>query len=133
MKAETRLFGVLIPFFALMAVIYAYFTDFGEWVGIVGLVLTASLCAFVAFYLWLTARKLDLRPEDNLEGEIAEQAGDYGFFSPHSWWPLWLGLSSAALFLGVAVGWWMVIVAAPFAAYATVGWTFQYFRGENAV
>jgi hypothetical protein len=74
-----------------------------------------------------------VRPEYNLHGEIAEQAGDYGFFSPHSWWPLWLGMSAAVLFLGVAIGWWLFIIAAPFAAVATVGWTFEYFRGENAV
>ncbi len=133
MKAETRLFGILVPFFVLMAVIYAYFTDFGEWVGIVGITLTAALCSFVAFYLWLTARKIDPRPEDSLHGEIAEQSGDYGFFSPHSWWPLWLGMAAAVLFLGVAIGWWLFIIAAPFAAIATVGWTFEYFHGEKAV
>lgn len=133
MKTERNLFAILIPFFVVMAAVYAYFTDLGEWVGIVGLALTACLCAFVAFYLWLTARKIDERPEDRLDGEIAEQAGDYGFFSPHSWWPLWLGMASALLFLGVAVGWWLFIIAAPFAALATVGWTFEYFRGEHAV
>ncbi len=133
MKAETRLFAILIPFFLVVGVIYGYFTEFSEWVGFTALLLTGALCAFVAFYLWLTARKLDVRPEDNLHGEIAEQAGDFGFFSPHSWWPLWLALTAAALFLGVAVGWWMFVIAAPFAAYATVGWTFEYFRGENAV
>jgi hypothetical protein len=133
MNVEIKLFGLLIPFFALMTVIYAWFTSGTEWVGIVGLALTGGLCAFVAFYLWLTARKLDERPEDKLDGEIAEQAGDYGFFSPHSWWPLWLGLASAALFLGVAVGWWLFIIAAPFAALATLGWTFEYFHGEKAV
>ncbi|MGB5953750.1 MAG: cytochrome c oxidase subunit 4 [Ornithinimicrobium sp.] len=133
MQAETKLFAILIPFFVVMSVIYAYFTGLGEWVGIVGLVLTACLCGFVAFYLWLTARKIDERPEDRLDGEIAEASGDYGFFSPHSWWPLWLGLASAVLFLGVAVGWWLFIIAAPFAIWATIGWTFQYFRGEHAV
>lgn len=133
MKAETKLFAVLIPFFVVLAVIYAYFTGGKEWVGIVGITLTAALCGFIAFYLWMTSRKLDERPEDRLDGEIAEQAGDYGFFSPHSWWPLWLGLSCAALFLGVAIGWWMVIISAPLVALATVGWTFEYFRGEKAV
>lgn len=33
----------------------------------------------------------------------------------------------------VAIGWWMVIIAAPFVALAPVGWTFEYFRGQNAV
>lgn len=133
MRGEIKLFGLLVPFFVVVTAIYAYFTDWQEWVGIVGLALTTALVGFIAGYLWLTARKLDPRPDDNPHGEIEEAAGDYGFFSPHSWWPLWLGLSSAVLFLGVAIGWWMVIIAAPFAAIATVGWTFEYFRGEKAV
>ncbi len=104
MKVEMKLFGILIPFFVVMTLVYAWATAGTELVGIVGLALTGALCAFIAFYLWLTARRLDVRPEDRLDGEIAEQAGDFGFFSPHSWWPLWLGLASATLFLGIAVG-----------------------------
>lgn len=133
MKVEIKLFTILIPFFVLMAVVYGYFTNGREAVGLVGFILTAALCGLIAFYLALTARKLDERPEDRLDGEIADQAGDYGFFSPHSWWPLWLGMASAVLFLGAAVGWWLAVIAAPFAAIAVVGWTFEYFRGERAV
>ncbi|MGI8949174.1 MAG: cytochrome c oxidase subunit 4 [Ornithinimicrobium sp.] len=133
MKSEARLFGFLVPFCIMAAMAYTYFTGGKEWVGIVGITLVAALSGFIAFYLWLVSRKLDPRPEDRLDGEIAEQAGDYGFFSPYSWWPLWLGLSCAALFLGVAIGWWMVIISAPLVALATVGWTFEYFRGEKAV
>lgn len=133
MRVEIKIFAYLVPFFLIAVGIYAYFTRWDEWVGIVGLALTAMLCAFIAGYLVLTARKLDARPEDNPMGEIEDQAGDYGFFSPHSWWPLWLGAASAAIFLGVAVGWWLVIIAVPFAAIAVVGWTFEYFRGDEAI
>lgn len=137
MKAEFRLFAYLVPFFVLLTGIYYWATltaEHGvEWVGVVALGLTGALCLFIAAYLKLTASKLDERPEDKLEGEIAEQAGGYGFFSPHSWWPLWLGLSAAILFMAVAVGWWLFAIAAPFAALAVVGWTFEYFVGEKAV
>ncbi len=137
MKIETKLFAYLVPFFVLMTVVYAFFTSIGvhgtEWVGIVGLALTALLCTFIAFYLWHTGSKLDLRPDDNPDGEIADQAGEYGFFSPHSWWPLALGAGAAFVFLGVAVGWWMVIIGVPFAGLALVGWVFEYFRGEHAI
>jgi hypothetical protein len=37
------------------------------------------------------------------------------------------------VFLGAAIGWWLVMIAAPFMALATVGWTFEYFRGDKAV
>lgn len=137
MKVEAKLFGLLVPFFAVVGAIYAWFTYHGmhgtEWVGVVGLALTAMLCAFLAFYLWHTGRRLDLRPDDNPDGEIAEQAGEYGFFSPHSWWPMALGLSCALIFLGVAIGWWLVFIGLPFAALALVGWTFEYFHGDHAI
>jgi hypothetical protein len=133
MKVESRLFTYLVIYFVVVAVIYAVVTDFGEWVGIVGLFLTAAMTGFVAWFFWLSGRNVDPRPEDNLEGEIADQTGDYGHFAPYSWWPLWLGLSTSVLVLGVAVGWWLVVVAFPFVAVAVVGWTFEYFRGARAI
>lgn len=133
MKTEYKLFGLLAIFFGVVTPIYAWFTDFREWVGIVALLLTFFMVAWLFFYLRMTGRSLDLRPDDNPEGEIADQAGDYGFFSPHSWMPFWLALGAAVMFLGVAVGWWLVIIAAPFTAVALVGWVYEYFRGEHAV
>lgn len=133
MRTEIKLWGILVPFFLVLTPIYGYFTGWNEWVGLTGLALSTIFPAFIAVYLWMTARKLDPRPDDNPYGEIAEQEGPYGFFSPYSWWPLWLGMASALIFLGVAIGWWLVIIAAPFAAIATVGWTFEYFKGEKAV
>ena len=133
MRTEVKVFAVLVPFFAVMTVIYAYFTDLGEWVGIIGLLLTMLFSAWIAAYLWLAGRKTDARPEDNLDGEIAEAAGDYGHFAPYSWWPLWLGLSVSAVALGLVVGWWLFICAAPFLVVCVLGWTFEFFRGEKAV
>lgn len=133
MKTETKVFFVLAPFFLVMTVIYGYFTRMSEWVGIIGLFLTALFSLWIAGYLWMAGRKTDLRPEDNLDGEIADLSGDYGHFAPYSWWPLWLGLAISVAVLGVAVGWWLVIVAAPFLVLAILGWTFEFFRGEKAV
>ena len=72
----------------------------------------------IAFYLWATGRRLPERPEDNPGGEIAEFEGEYGFFSPHSWWPLPLAAAAAVCFLGIAVGWWMFIIGAAFGVVA---------------
>lgn len=133
MKSEVKVFAALGPFFALMTVIYAYFTHFSEWVGIIGLFLTMLFSIWISTYLWLTGRKTDPRPEDDLEGEISDAAGDYGHFAPYSWWPLWLGLSISLAALGLGVGWWLVIVAAPFLVISLLGWTFEFFRGAEAV
>jgi len=132
MKTEFKLFVVLAVFFTPVGLIYGFATGWGEPVGPVALLLTAGLGAMIAFYLWVTGRRLPERPEDNPAGEIDEQEGEYGFFSPHSWWPLPLGAAAGMLFLGLAVGWWLFIIGAVFGAVALVGWTFEYFKGPHA-
>jgi len=131
-KVESWLFGGGVFMFTPLAIIYGYFTDWKEPVGPFALFLTAGLSALVGFYLWWTARKLDDRPEDDPSAPISAAEGEYGFFSPHSWWPLALAASSAVIFLGLAVGWWLFIIGCFLGAIATVGWTFEYFSGEHA-
>lgn len=131
MKTEAKLFLSLVPFFAIVGGIYAYFSD--EWVGIMALLLTSLMSAFVAWFFWLSGKNVDPRPEDDLEGEIRDQEGAYGHFAPYSWWPLWLGLSTALVILGIGLGWWLVVVAAPFLLISLVGWTLEYFHGDVAV
>ena len=133
MRAEAKVFAYLIPFFLLVGAIYAYFTGLSEWVGIIGFFLTTIFSAWIATYLWLVGRKTDSRPEDDLEGEIADTSGDYGHFSPYSWWPLWLGLSICVVMLGIAVGWWLVVAAAPFLVISIIGWTLEHFQGQRAI
>jgi hypothetical protein len=43
-----------------------------------------------------------------------------------------LGLSCAAGFLGLAVGWWIVFIAGGMAVVALVGWVYEYSRGDHA-
>lgn len=133
MRSEAKVFAYLVPFFLLVGAIYAYFTGLSEWVGILALLLTGVMTGFVAWFFWLSGRTVDARPEDDLEGEIADQSGDFGHFAPYSWWPLWLGLSTTVVVLGIAVGWWLTVVATPFLVVSILGWTFEYFRGEKAV
>lgn len=133
MRNETKTFLALVPFFLIVATIYTFWTGFSEWVGIVGLFLTAAMTAFVAWFFWLSGRTVDARPEDDLQGEISDQSGDYGHFAPYSWWPLALGFSTTVMVLGIAVGWWLFVVTVPFVVLSVVGWTFEYFRGDHAV
>jgi len=133
MRAETRLFGYGVFVFVPLAVIYGTFTRWTEPVGTVSLTLVAGLSALVGFYFWWTGRHVDPRPEDDPAAPIEAAEGDYGFFSPHSWWPLALGGSAAVIFAGLAVGWWLLIIGMSMGVFALVGWTFEYFRGEHAV
>ena len=100
MKVESWLFGAGAFFFAPVGVIYGILTHWDEPVGPVGLFLTAGLALMVGWYLWYTARHIDPRPEDDPAAPIEAAAGEYGFFSPHSWWPLPLAASCAVMFLG---------------------------------
>lgn len=132
MKVETRLFIVLAVFFLPLGPIYLFFNKGDELAGPIALFLTSLLAALIAFYLNVTGKQFTNRPEDNPAGMIADQEGDYGFFTPYSWWPLWLGASAALIFAGLAVGWWLVIIGASFGVLAIVGWTFEHFKGEYA-
>ena len=137
MRAMERL-GMIIGVFAfLMATIYGFWTSSTalgiEWVGVIGLILGGLLGWMIAWYHWMTRRRLEVDTSDDPLGDIDEIQGEYGFFSPHSWWPLFLGASAAICFLGLAVGWWMFFIGAFFAVPALVGWTFEYFKGEHAL
>ncbi|NHN55959.1 cytochrome c oxidase subunit 4 [Calidifontibacter sp. DB0510] len=137
MKTEAKLFVFIGLFAVTMAVIYGIFTAQSpqglEPVGLVALILTAGLGIMCGFFFWWTGRKTDLRPDDDPDGDIAAIEGDYGFFSPHSWWPLFLGAACGLVMFGAAVGWWLVILAMPLLVLAVIGWTFEYFKGEDAI
>ena len=132
MKVESIVFLLVGVFGLIMAPIYGIATEWQEPVGPVGLFLAAGLGLMVAFYFWLTGKRIGYRPDDNPLGEIAEQEGQYGEFAPHSWCPLWLGLTSAIIFMGLAVGWWIVAIGAFFAVFALIGWVFEFYKGAHA-
>src|ERR1041385_7263806 len=70
-------------------------------VGTTALSMAFGLCTLVWFYLYFTAIRIGPRPEDRDDAEISEMAGELGFFSPHSWWPLY---TAAAVVLIPVVG-----------------------------
>ena len=132
MKVETLLFSSGVLFFTPIAIVYGIVTRWHEPVGVSALLLTAGLALLIGLYLWLTARRIDFRPEDDPDGEIRQGYGEQGVFAPYSWWPLWLGLGSAIIFMGLAVGWWMFYIGLGVGGVALVGWVFEYYRGEHA-
>jgi Cytochrome c oxidase subunit IV len=129
-RLEGVIFTILTVFFIIVTPIYWYMSE--DPTGTTALVLTFGLSALVAFYLLYTSRKVYPRPEDRLDGEIEEMAGEYGFFSPHSWWPLACAASGAVVMLGLVFAWWLFIIGIAFGAMAVVGLVFEYYRGEFA-
>jgi hypothetical protein len=130
MKVEGLLFAGGTAFFAISGVIYWSLSQ--EPAGTAALAFTAVLSFLIGYYLLFTGRRIDPRPEDQVDAEIADGAGELGFFSPHSWWPLAVAASAAIVFLGLVFGWWLFIAGAIFAGLAVVGLVFEYYRGEPA-
>ena len=131
MKAEAWIFGALAIFFALVTPVYWFMSK--DPTGTTALILTFFLVLMVAAYLGLVARRIDPRPEDKAEGEIAEGAGELGFFPPYSWWPLWCALALGLIVYGTAMSaWWLVIIGFTAGAVVTCGFVFEYYRGEHA-
>ena len=127
-KVEGWLFLGSGIFFAGADIVYWYTSK--DPTGTTALALAVGLALLIGFYVLFTGRRLPMRPEDDNEGEIAQGTGEIGFFSPHSWWPLFLGLSAATMGLGLAIGWWLFLIGLLFVVFSTVGFVFEYYRGH---
>ena len=127
MKFEGFLFIGCAVFFGAVDIIYWYFSK--DPTGTTALALSVGLAFLSGFYLLFTGRRLPMRPEDDNEGEIVQGTGEIGFFSPHSWWPFWVALAAAVTAVGLAVGWWLVLIGFVAMMFAAVGFVFEYYRG----
>ncbi|MGE5286020.1 MAG: cytochrome c oxidase subunit 4 [Micromonosporaceae bacterium] len=131
MKTEGFLFLLCAAFFAVTDVVYWYFSK--DPTGSTALGIAVGLAFLIGFYVLFTGRRLPrIRPEDDPEGEISQGTGEIGFFSPHSWWPLFTGLSSALAALGFAIGWWLFLIGGLAVVFSTIGFVFEYYRGHYA-
>ena len=130
MKFEGTLFIGCAIFFGAADIVYWYFSK--DPTGTTALALSVGLAFLTGFYLLFTGRRLPERPEDNPVGEIADGTGELGFFSPHSWWPLYVGLAAALAAFGVAVGWWLFLIGLLAIFLTTIGFVFEYYRGNYA-
>ena len=130
MKVEAWVFGILSVFVLVVTPIYWLMSE--DPTGTTALVMTFFLSLLVAFYLSVTARRMDARPEDRKEAEIAEGAGELGFFPPYSWWPLWCAMTLAVVVLGIVFGWWLFIAGVGIGIVTLSGFIFEYYRGDHA-
>ncbi|KGA20417.1 hypothetical protein GM50_1670 [freshwater metagenome] len=125
MKANWQLFVSLSVFYVFMTVVYWYVG--GEAVGITGMLLAACLAGMVGFYVWFTQKRIGtLVPSDNLTAEISDGAGELGFYSPHSWWPLPVALAATAMGMGLIIGWWLTLIAVSALFFGIIGWVTEY-------
>lgn len=137
MRAEALIFAICTVFLVLITPAYWFITSAGDtggdWTGTSALTMTTLLTLMVTFYLGFHAKKMEPRPEDRKDAEIADGAGELGFFPPYSWWPLWAALTLGTIVFGVAMtAWWLAIIGGVLGAVATSGLVYEYYRGEHA-
>lgn len=136
MLSNVRILLAMAAYFAAATVVYGIWSydELGamEPIGTAAMGLTMVLSVFIAYYLYSGHRRTAMLPEDNLEGNIADDAGEVGFFSPWSWWPLILGAAAGLAFLALAVGWWLFYISIPFVIIGVIGFVYEYSRGQHA-
>jgi hypothetical protein len=130
-KVESRIFEILTVFCFVCAIVYGVLS--GEVVGIVALTLTGGLTLIVGTYFRFVARRLEERPEDNPEAEVSDGAGDVGFFSPRSYWPVLLAAATATTGLGLAFyQWWLILFGGVSLLITLCGLVFEYHAGPES-
>jgi hypothetical protein len=130
-KVESLIFGIIAFFCVAAAVVYGLWAK--EPIGTTALVLSAGLTGLIGGFFWFVSRRIDARPEDRKDADIADGAGELGFFSPGSYWPFALALSAATMGLALAFWYSWLIVIGGVALLVTIGGLlFEYYVGQNA-
>jgi hypothetical protein len=130
-KVEALIFNVIGAFCVIAAVVYGVWSH--EPIGTTALVLSAGLTLLIGGFFWFVSRRIDARPEDRKDAEIAEGAGELGFFSPGSYWPL--GMAASAGVMGIALAFWypwLIVIAGVGLLLTIGGLLFEYYVGQNA-
>jgi hypothetical protein len=126
MKVESRIFEIITAFFFLAAIVYTVLAR--EPVGIAALFLTGGLSLIIGTYFRFISRRLDQpRPEDNAEAEVPDGAGDVGFFSPGSYWPI--AVAASAALCGIALAFfhvWLLVIGGVILLLTVGGLVFEY-------
>ncbi len=147
MRTEYKIFAGVAVFLFGAAAVYGFYTSYSgnasgtegdgfqggiEWVGVIALILSGLLCVMCAGFFWFVARRIDLRPEDREDGEIAEGAGEVGFFSPGSYWPFGIALSASIAGLGLVFWmWWLLAFGLILVIFSSCALLFEYYSGTR--
>jgi energy-converting hydrogenase Eha subunit A len=129
-KIEGLIFSLGAAFFILISGIYWFFSR--DPIGTTALALSGALAFLVAFYVLYTSKRVYPRPEDRMDADIEEADPEYGFFSPHSWWPLPVAFGAFVTALGLIFAVWVIVLGVTILMLALIGWMFEYYRGDFA-
>ena len=131
MKVEALIFNAIGVFCILLAVVYGLWAR--EPIGTTALVLSGGLTFLIGGFFWFVSRRIDPRPEDRKDADIADGSGELGFFSPSSYWPV--AVAAAAGLMGLALAFfyvWLIVLALVALLITVGGLLFEYYVGQNA-
>jgi hypothetical protein len=130
-KVEALIFNVIGVFCIVLSIVYGFWAR--EPIGTTALVLSGGLTFLIGGFFWFVSRRIDARPEDRKDADIADGSGELGFFSPGSYWPF--AVAASAGLMGLALAFfhsWLILMAAA-ALFVTIGGLlFEYYVGQNA-
>ena len=134
MKTNIVVLWLLTIYFFILAGVYTTWSLIVdkevEWVGTLAIALSGALTVFIAFFLQVVKRNQGGElPEDRLDAEIDDGDAELGFFSPWSWWPVFLAAGAGIAMVGLSVGIWVTLYSIPLVLVGLVGWTYEYYRG----
>ena len=129
MRVEGLVFALLAVFLIVTAGVYWILAR--DPTGFTAVLLSGGMALIIGYYLLFTGRRMQARPEDRDDAEIAEGAGEVGFFAPHSWWPIALGASFTLTTLGLVFGPFLIIIGVFCLLSSVSGLLFEYYVGLN--
>lgn len=130
MKIESITFEIHALFMFALAVLYGLWAK--EPVGTVALALSGGLALIIGTYFRFVSRRLEPRPEDDMEAEVSDGAGELGFFSPGSYWPIGLAFASALAGVGLAFFYtWLLVISGALVLVMIAGLVFEYHVGPE--
>ncbi|MGY1741024.1 MULTISPECIES: cytochrome c oxidase subunit 4 [unclassified Blastococcus] len=131
MKVEAAIFNIVSAVLVVFAVVYGFWAK--EPIGTTALALSAGLTILVGGFFWFISRRIDARPEDRKDAEMADGAGELGFFSPASYWPIGIAFSAGVTALGLAFWYpWLISIGVVAVLVTVGGLLFEYYVGQNA-
>jgi hypothetical protein len=68
-----------------------------------------------------------MRPEDDPDAEVSDGAGEIGFFSPGSYWPITLAFAAGLVAIALAFWYiWLLVISGVLLLVAVGGLVFEY-------
>jgi len=128
-RVEGLIFSLIAVF--LLVVGGVYWIVSRDPTGFTCIILAGGLGLMVGYYLLFTGARIDERPEDREDAEIAEGAGEVGFFAPHSWWPMALAFSATVTAMGLVFGLFLILIGTGLLLVSLSGLLFEYYVGVN--